>query len=391
MDPMTLLGNGNAVVIDLPLKFSLLQSLKNARWIRLATAFAHLSGWREIERGIRDTKAKARLLTGLDFCQTEPAVLKAWLKLTEKSSTEARIYSRRKDVFHPKVLIVHAKRGAFAVVGSGNLSRGGLRNNIECGLYVDDEIIITQLVKWFDSKFDSEASTFRSEEIQKYEKDYKSAKRWLTRIKGAEKKAVERFSDAFDDSMVSWGQAVRKAQLYFSSSGFKNDDRKKWLESARRVCRCLDYPRFNFDRQNWSEFYKIAELGKLDPRYKDAVFKNPTRLKQALRYLVNETIPISKRINALLDVNGRHHIRGLGINTVTKILTCHRPEKWPVLNSPVREVLRRFGYREPSGEDVGQKYQVFQGRIMKFAQKCGATDLIAVDSFFYTQSNAGSK
>ena len=42
---MTLFGNGNAVVLNLPQSFDINYARRSAKSIRLATAFAHMTGW----------------------------------------------------------------------------------------------------------------------------------------------------------------------------------------------------------------------------------------------------------------------------------------------------------------------------------------------------------
>ncbi len=74
----TLLGNGSAAVLGLPENFSLATELSSATEIRLATAFAHRSGWNSFKDSVSTGKAKVCLLTGLDCFQTEPQLLKDW-------------------------------------------------------------------------------------------------------------------------------------------------------------------------------------------------------------------------------------------------------------------------------------------------------------------------
>jgi hypothetical protein len=47
----TLIGEGEAVVVGLPSKFVLNQILTKAEKVRLATAFAHRSGWQHFRQG----------------------------------------------------------------------------------------------------------------------------------------------------------------------------------------------------------------------------------------------------------------------------------------------------------------------------------------------------
>jgi phosphatidylserine/phosphatidylglycerophosphate/cardiolipin synthase-like enzyme len=150
----TLLGQGHAFVVGLPADFALTELLKRAKKIQLATAFAHRGGWQYFRQGILDGTASVSLLTGLEFFQTEPALLKEWLDLTLKASSriEAKLASDD-SFFHPKVLIVTSEGNNpdFAIVGSGNLSQGGLHDNTECGMFIENSTFIKQLSSWFEA------------------------------------------------------------------------------------------------------------------------------------------------------------------------------------------------------------------------------------------------
>src|SRR5690349_15978292 len=86
----TLLGAGNAFVVNLPIGFALKQSLEQATDIRLATAFAHHAGWYHMKAVVENGSASVRLLTGSEFFQTEPGLLKSWLSLAQSSGNRVQ-------------------------------------------------------------------------------------------------------------------------------------------------------------------------------------------------------------------------------------------------------------------------------------------------------------
>lgn len=96
--PTTLFGPGRAFVAGLPAGFSLGSALQNARRVSLATAFSHNSGWSLLRHHLEHAKGDLRLITGLDFCQSEPLVLQAWLKLvTDRAHTAAYLAQYHRD------------------------------------------------------------------------------------------------------------------------------------------------------------------------------------------------------------------------------------------------------------------------------------------------------
>jgi len=99
-----LLGSGNAMVVRLPASFNLAREITPATSLKLATAFGHMSGRKSIRNSIHQSRGSIKLLTGLSFCQTEPALLTEWLELSRSGRAQARLFTRRDITFHPKVI-----------------------------------------------------------------------------------------------------------------------------------------------------------------------------------------------------------------------------------------------------------------------------------------------
>ena len=167
---MSLFPDSRAVVIGLPQSFDLLHELAHADTIRLGTAFAHQSGWEILAPAISDSRAEVFLLTGTSLFQTEPKVLREWLRLSMSAKVKAKLYAKKRVTFHPKVLVVEGKT-TFAIVGSGNLSRGGLCGNVECGVFVGEGLLLAELLCWFDTVF-SEAKPLRDAVVMDYERKW---------------------------------------------------------------------------------------------------------------------------------------------------------------------------------------------------------------------------
>lgn len=98
-----------------------------------------------------------RVLAGGDFAQTEPDALRFFLELG--GSCEVRLVSSSGvQGFHPKCYLFHADDSAVLIVGSSNLTSGGLASNIELNLRVeapasDEAIVAVQRI--FDSLWDA--------------------------------------------------------------------------------------------------------------------------------------------------------------------------------------------------------------------------------------------
>ena len=283
-NPATLLGSGNALVIGLPRKFSLSRALQKARRIRLATAFAHMSGWHLLSPAVQQSSARKDLLTGLDFCQTEPTLLREWLKLSRTGQVRACLYPRSSATFHPKVLIIESRNGAFAIVGSGNLSAGGLRDNVECSLYISNPIIIQQLNDWFEQQISSSFPITQAD-IDEYEPKYKAALKASKKVRAKQEETEARLASSRKKRQMTWKDAVRHAKQYFASESFRQNDRRKWTSSAKKIRRLLHYPRCRFNSNEWAEFFKVYELGNLVPIYSKQLFQRRRLLQNGLHLL----------------------------------------------------------------------------------------------------------
>jgi hypothetical protein len=313
-------------------------------------------------------------------------VLRQWLKLSRTGQIEPYLYPKSPPSFHPKVIIVEGTK-RFAIVGSGNLSAGGLKDNVECSVYITNPPLIDELIVWFAGEVDQCEALFKSD-IDEYEPRYERAKKARKKIETEQQNAENKIVAKSNSRLRTWNEAIGRAREYFASNSFRRHDRARWVKSARRIHKVLHIPQFKFSKKEWKEFFTIEELGDIVPIYSDQLFTHRKRLQKALRYLVNESIPIHERVNALMNHRGLFHLHGLGINGITKILCAHRPAKWPVLNGPVRDVLQDYGYDEPSGAEIGEKYEAFSRLMNEFRKETGANDMVAIDSFFYNEDQS---
>lgn len=381
----TLLGAGNAFVVHLPIGFSLKQSLEQATEIRLATAFAHYAGWYHMKTVIEHGSASVRLLTGTEFFQTEPGLLKSWLSLAQSSGN--RVDSRlaaNDPFFHPKALIVNGSAGcAFAIVGSGNLSQGGLHNNVECSIYMEDYSTIRQLIEWFDKQFDAGVKLNR-DVIENYQRMYKQNHKRRTELQENQQRAVKELEAIGRAEMGKWNNAVNAAVQYFREPRFKSEYAARQA-AAPRILKALDSPDFNFRRSGFDTFYKIGELGQLDYRWKDRVFRKARRLKQGLRRLIaspESTLP------DVLEKKGNHYVPGVRLNFISKVLAAYAPQTWPVFNNKIAKALRSFQYQAAHRTGVAAKYLAYRDLMKEFAEACktqgySSIDALALDAFFY--------
>lgn len=141
---------------------SLCRLVRGSSRVRMATAFLKSSGWGLVKDDVADLLARRgslEVLFGLDFRLTEPNAVQSLMELSSRFPTVgffAFSDSLSDDVptFHPKLYIGDSGDGfARAMVGSSNLTRGGMESNLEANLLIEGraaESPIADLVSLYD-------------------------------------------------------------------------------------------------------------------------------------------------------------------------------------------------------------------------------------------------
>jgi HKD family nuclease len=115
----------------------------------LAFAFVSVNGMAELTKLLRHRRIKLRrLVAGTDYAITHPEALRA----ARDGGWEVRICKARGGVFHPKIIVGgegfesggRVGKPCCAYIGSGNLTLGGLKRNVECAVLTVDATCLTE-------------------------------------------------------------------------------------------------------------------------------------------------------------------------------------------------------------------------------------------------------
>jgi HKD family nuclease len=119
--------------------------------IRIAVAFVSRSGLAAIDVPIKtalQAGAYLEFLVGLDMHSTEPEAIQALYKMSQENPNVTLYCYAPFDssaIYHPKVYLLGVSNRAVAIVGSSNLTEGGLKKNIEVNVLIEadtqDEIM----------------------------------------------------------------------------------------------------------------------------------------------------------------------------------------------------------------------------------------------------------
>ena len=384
------MNDSAAKIVGLPDGFDLTHSLRDAKAVTLVMAFAKRSGWISIKEALLSGNASIDILVGLNFDITEPAVLSEWLRLQEKDPYRFTVrVAPLKPVFHPKVILVQRQDDSrFAIIGSGNLTGGGLSTNVECGVMLEAKAQIDELVSW---QSELASTPLTAEIIEAYRPLHKEAVKanWTARRPASKLRALLRGAHVPDsyEPLSNWDipHFLKDMNQFFTTQdGIDNLENR--IEGAKSIRALLDMPTFNFTKQSWEEFYGIPEFGRIRQSYK-AMSKYTNQLRKTLRILTSSNLS-EDELEDILGMHGKYHVRGLGTNLVSKILTVHDRRRWPLFNARVKMTFAHYGYNAEWGATPYLRFSVMMRRILS---QGGTPDFWAMDAFCEVKSRSLKK
>lgn len=123
---------------------TLWELLQCSQRVQIAVAFARYSGLRLIEPAIDKCLhggGEIEFVVGLDFRTTDAEALRA-LQAREEAGSRVRLYcysepGETSGTYHPKLYLFEKEAGITGIIGSSNLTEGGLRSNVEVNVALD--------------------------------------------------------------------------------------------------------------------------------------------------------------------------------------------------------------------------------------------------------------
>ena len=162
------------------------QELQNSLETQIAVAFLKKSGIKVIENSLLTSLEKGgkfELIVGLDFKTTDPMAMKFFIDL-RKQYKDARFYcygdkgdNKNDIVFHPKIYLFRNSKETVSIIGSTNLTQGGLMSNFEVNTIFNEKqpVYYSQLQAIYNSvKYTDSLFTPDEEYLYQYSDVYKA-------------------------------------------------------------------------------------------------------------------------------------------------------------------------------------------------------------------------
>jgi HKD family nuclease len=168
--------------------------IERCKEAKIAVAFVSRRGLAMIEPAIQsalETGAYIEFLIGLDMHTTEPDALRQLYELARtQNNVELFCYSSPKQggIYHPKLYLLRANESTVSIVGSSNLTEGGLKKNIEINAVISGDILDDAIADSYSSynrlKFNGDKVMPDAEYVEMYAQattETKAIQRRITR------------------------------------------------------------------------------------------------------------------------------------------------------------------------------------------------------------------
>ena len=341
--------------------------------------------------------AAVELFVGSDFCLTEPDALRDLLALSRKHSS-LKVYlakSEARSTFHPKVYLGSNGKTARLLIGSANLTGGGLSANHEislsCGLSSDDELLRDVKKVFSDYRSDLRFEQLDEIVLERYRSKFKIAQAARRRVEQEIAHPAETVIDIA--KLRTLHDEFSSDQGEIAALTKRRRDRKQAMSVQRKIA-------------------KMAAIGSLSQRERaefDEMFRNLLtsadgrdhlwhsgdihRRGQAALRQPRKTIALfslAQKAAKLPPTEGYANIRdhakmipGVGINMVSEILCTFAPTRYAVFHRNTAAALRMLGADPPKSVTLfsADAYGRVCGVVEAVSRRIGGSDLSDADAF----------
>lgn len=312
-------------------------------------------------------KCKVRFVVGVDL----PTPLEVLKSLKEEYGYNARIYNSA--MFHPKVYLFTLLDGTRkAILGSGNFTNGGLYDNIEASILIENTDVLLELENWFYSIYIN-SLPITDYFLVNYE-GYVNVEMKHSMNKRKRMKQLQSKLDIYANIRAEAIKLLRRKMKDIRFVEIVN-------ERPNVVAQLREYIGFtnHFKTFDIDSFFKIKELGHIVPIFKSYLqeAKLNGKLAEALDILIDENIPLSKRFDMVLNKDFK--IKGLGINFLSKILCVYNPALYVIWNEPAEVFFDKIGLIPDKGLTPGEQYQFYCDFFRDICKEANVPDMAVLD------------
>ncbi len=367
------------------------EHFSNAHRILIAVAFLRESGWTIVKDWLQDSLGRGchvELFVGTDFYHTDPPALwEAEALLRDRTGCALWICRRSsKSVFHPKLYVFESDNEIVAVVGSANLTSGGLCDNREvcCSFSVSPGLATAEQLETIFTSYRSDKDVHQATvlDIALYEGKWT---RFAPRVKEAEREAEKEIEDL---PSIREDKLQQYLEEYLDCKK-EQEDYKCRMRKYERIPALLDRLVTVKTRADFLEIYELL-VGKRGQRglwHSGGLFRKKNQVADgfletcAMIRSVREHPEASATKLFALGIPYVRRVTGLGVNVLTEVMNAYYPDWCPVLNNNSLGSLRHLAigrFPEPQSFDA-EDYQRFTEILHYLRDLCGFDSMGHVD------------
>jgi HKD family nuclease len=378
----------------------LIENIEESDEILIAVAFLKVSGLNEIIDSL--TKAvkngvRIKIIAGQNFAQTEPKALRTLFELFKASNSEIRLAKfSNTETFHPKIFIFKNGDKALIMVGSANLTNGGLVNNYECSLLfkgdIKDELCI-RTIKYFEDDLIEFSDKLDLVLLSRYERYFNELKPLRDKLKIKPKWLIK--SEDFNYDRLLKHLNIYKKTNWEESFIKKSDSYKKAKKILNKLATSTTITKKEFipildelvgGSSEHSAYWTSGGLsrgknGKNGGKGIYDCYKEFILLIKFVKENQNLSVPELFDKGKLLLVK----INGAGVNYFTEILMTYNPDRFANMNKNPITVLRDeagVNIKSSTSSYNGKDYEEYCNLVQEISSKLGLINMIEIDSYF---------
>lgn len=362
--------------------------------ISIVVAFLKMSGLKLLLISIMkalESGATIKFYVGLDFYQTEPEALKALSRLS-KQHNKLQLFTceKKNTTFHPKIYFAKRSEGFAAIIGSANLTSGGLNDNIELSTLIEGPVNSSACneIDAYLSRINDIGTNASSLSISQYKKKYDINNK---NIKKASKESEKEFRKNY---VIDTSKMAIYIKEYLNDDESASDLAKK-KENYKKAKMILDKLIDNgvSSKEEFMEYYDPLVGGKGTDKlwHSGNIHRSKNRVVRKYKEVISVISNIRKNISENKSpaevfknaTESSKKINGLGINILTEVMNTFNPKKYAVLNKNPLGALSKLGFENFKQAQTfnAKDYQEFNDLIKDISMACNFEDLSQVDHF----------
>lgn len=368
---------------------SLLEKLlPQATEVFITVAFFKESGFKLIKPYL-DAGVKFTIMAGVNFGITDPTALEKLMDYEDN----CKVYLSKltsKIIFHPKMYLVRTQKTCHIIIGSANLTNGGMQANNECSIYQcckPEDQIWKDVCNYFDHCLSIENADFLTFPVlDAYIAYQKKQQRIITQSDPFPDVSDNLFYDlkklknhynqlnqkAIQAELTEKKTRYKKAKIILDEIAGNNLSDARFIQQFRKLVinQSDDEPKLWSSNGMARQVNRIIDNKKL---FRELILSVKENLNQNPEVIYSCAKTVSDRI------------KGTGANYIGEIMLTYQYKRLPNLNNnPVTVLRKEAGARIKAYPNnyKEQDYILYYRYISQIAKELGLKDMLEVDYFF---------